>query len=333
MNSIIAAAAALVTTINALVISDGGCTFKLTSFGGTTGEVFQSADGQNRVGASGLPVATYIMGADGGIFDQNGRGCTLTPQTTQFQCDAGASPTTGFSIACNGELSYNGNSQFLACQTGDNGWSVSTTALRTQTGCVNISLSATSCRSRCLPSSSNRSASFPPSPASPAAHVPSARSIVLQKCSVDLTGTFESPHLIVPVSSTNPDKACGASHNGQVSRSDLGSIFNFDIKPSAAGKTCALVFLFPRQDQLITSSFIISGDANVGFMSLTAAADQNTTYSNAPGMATDYGIFNLCPGNSYTIATFACPAGTTQGFSMRASATDFIYFQDSRPSP
>ena len=289
MNSIIAAAPALVATINALVIHDGGCTFKLTSSGGATGEVSQLVDGQNRVGASGLSVATYIIGANGGIFDQNGRGCTLTPQTTQLQCDAGGSSTAGFSIACDGTFSHNGNPQFVACQTGDNGWSIFTTYPRAQTGCVDISLSAGSCRPRCPPAPANPSASSSPSHASTAATSPSGPPLVIQKCPVDLSGTFESPHLIVPVSSSKPGKAYGTSRNGQVSRSDLGSIFNFDIKPPAAGRTCALVFSFPRQDQLTASSFMINGDANVAFASLVGPVDQNTTHSNAPGVAKDYG--------------------------------------------
>jgi Ubiquitin 3 binding protein But2 C-terminal domain len=333
MKIFIAAAATLIVATNALVIQDGGCTFKLTSFGGAPGKVSQLADGQNHLSASGLPVATYIIGADGGIFDQNGRGCMLMPQTTRLQCDSGASPTTGFSIGCDGTLSYNGSPRFVACQTTDNSWNISLTAPRTQTSCVDISLNADACQSGCPPTPSDPSTSPSPSPTTPAATSPLTPPPAPKTCPADLSGTFEFPHLIVPVSSTNPDNAYGTSYNGLVSRSDIRSIFNFEIKPSDTGKTCSLVFLFPRQDQLTTSSFMISGDANVGFTSLSAAADPNTTYNNAPGVAKDFGFFNLSPGNSYTIATFDCPAGTRQGYSMTGPNTDFIYFQDSRPSP
>lgn len=50
-----------------------------------------------------------------------GRGCILTPPTTQFQCDVGATPTPGFAVGCDGTITENGNSAFWICPTGDNG--------------------------------------------------------------------------------------------------------------------------------------------------------------------------------------------------------------------
>lgn len=93
--------------------------FQLTATGGPGGVVGQLSDGQNRIG-QGLPAATYCID-NGAITDGNGRGCILTPPTTQFQCDTGAAPTGGFSIDCNGELNYEGNPTFKSCPTGDNG--------------------------------------------------------------------------------------------------------------------------------------------------------------------------------------------------------------------
>jgi Ubiquitin 3 binding protein But2 C-terminal domain len=310
---------ALIAGASALVIHDGGCTFTLTAAGGVSGQLSQLGDGQNRVGASGLAVATYIIGAEGGIFDQDGRGCILMPSTTQFRCDAGAGPTIGFSIGCDGTLSYNGDSTFVACQTGDNGLNVYTTAGLGQTSCIDITLNADSCHAECAPPAP------PPPPSSPP---PTPKT-----CPADLSGTYEFPHLIVPISSSNPDRAYGTSYNGQVSRSDTRTIFNFDIPAVDAGKTCSLVFLFPRQDQLQTSAFTISGDGNVGFASLAGVVHQGTTYNSVPPVAQDYGIFSLSPGRSYSVATFDCPAGTTQSYSMTAAGTDFHYFQDYNPSP
>lgn len=329
---------ALTAGVKARVIQDGGCTFKLTAAGGASGQVSQLGDGQNRVGAYGLPVAAYAIGVDGGIFDQNGRGCILTSPTTQLQCDSGASPTTGFSIGCDGILSYSGNSHFVACQTGDNGWNVYTTAGLGQTGCVDITLNADSCHSGCTspsPPSIPLPSTYPSSPPAtpPSSPSPSSPPPTPKTCPADLSGTYEFPHLIVPVSSSNSNKAYGASYNGQVSRSDIRTIFNFDIPAVDAGKTCSLVFLFPRQDQLQTSSFTISGDGNVGFASLAGEVNQRTTYNSAPGVAKDYGSFTLSPGRSYTVATFDCPASTTQSYSMTATGTDFHYFQDYNPSP
>ena len=316
---------ALIAGVNTLVVYDSRCNFKLAAAGGASGQISQLGDGQNRVGASGLPVATYSIGADGGILDQNGRGCILTPPTTQLQCDAGASPTAGFSIGCDGTMSYNGKSHFVACQTGDNGWNIYSTAGPGQTGCVNITLVADSCHPGC-PSVQ------PSSPALPSESLPSPPP-ASKTCPADPTRAFEFPHLIIPVSSKNPDKAYGTSYNGQVSRSDIRSFFNFDIPASYAGKICSLVFFFPRQDQLVTSSFAISGDAKVGFASLAGIVNQATTHANAPGVAKDYGIFDMQPGTSHVVATFDCQAGTTQSYSMAAPDTDFLYFQDYNPPP
>lgn len=309
----------------ALVVREDGCTFRLTGAGGTSGPISQLADGQNRAGASGLHTPTYTIGANGAITDEDGRGCILTAPTTQFQCDLGASPIIGFSIGCDGRLSHNGSTQFLACQTGDNGWNIYTTAGLGQTGCVDITLNADSCHSNCPQS--------PPLPSIPSPPPLPPRPPVAKVCPTDLSATFEFPHLIVPVSSANPDKVYGNSYNGRLTRSDIRTLFNFDIPTSYAGKTCSLVFLFPRQDQLITSAYSINGDGNVGFASLGGVATQETTHNNAPGVGQDYGVFNLAPGNSYRVATFDCPAGTTQSYSMTARETDFHYFQDFNPSP
>ncbi|KAG9525196.1 hypothetical protein KCV07_g1540, partial [Aureobasidium melanogenum] len=129
----------------ATLVARDQCCFSLTAAGGKTGAVGQLGDGQNRIGqTSGLATgsATYCIN-NGGLTDENGRGCILTPPTTQFQCDVGASPTTGFAVNSNGDLTYNGSTQFYACATGDNGgYNIYTTTTGAETGCVAITLSS-----------------------------------------------------------------------------------------------------------------------------------------------------------------------------------------------
>ncbi|KAH0172218.1 hypothetical protein KCU67_g1822, partial [Aureobasidium melanogenum] len=129
----------------ATLVARDQCCFSLTAAGGKTGAVGQLSDGQNRIGqTSGLATgsATYCIN-NGGLTDENGRGCILTPPTTQFQCDVGASPTTGFAVNSNGDLTYNGSTQFYACATGDNGgYNIYTTTTGAETGCVAITLSS-----------------------------------------------------------------------------------------------------------------------------------------------------------------------------------------------
>ena len=305
--------ASLLAIANALVMRQPDCTFSLTAHGSASGSVTQLPDGQNRIGTTGLPPVIYTIRANGGIYDQQGRACITTPPTTQLQCDVGGSPTTGFSIGCDGTFFYQGSSHFVACQTGDNGLNIYTTSGLGQSGCVDITLKASACQSGCPP----------PAPQAP------------QACPAALTGTWEYPHLIVPVSSQKPHDAHGTSLTGEVSGHDISSIFTFDIPASDAAKTCTLVFLFPLQSQLTTSSFTISGDGQVWFAQLAGVASGTTSYATAPEVAHNYGSLTLVPGNTYTVATFECPAGKSVAYSMAATTgnAEFKFFQDFNPSP
>lgn len=130
-----------------------------------------------------------------------------------------------------------------------------------------------------------------------------------------------------------PNRAYGTSYFGAVN-STTCSIFNFDIPQSYSGHTCTLVFLFPTQAQLQTSSYTISGTGQIDFTQRTSAATQQTTYANQAGRQTDFGNFTVAPGNSYTIATGSCAAGQTVSYEMCGSGSlNLNYFQDYNPSP
>ena len=176
-----------------------------------------------------------------------------------------------------------------------------------------ITLQASSCAPEC--------AKPPPPPPPP------------PSCPTNLNGEYQFPHLIIPVSKSSPNKAYGTSFDGEVT-SDVSSIFNFDIPPSYSGELCSLVFLFPQQSQLVTSSYTFSGSGAIDFAQLSSPATQATDYANAPSVAKDLGTFTVAPGNSYSISTFSCPAGHTIAFEMSAKdSTSLTYFQDYNPSP
>jgi hypothetical protein len=153
-------------------------------------------------------------------------------------------------------------------------------------------------------------------------------------CSTNLvSGNFEFPHLIVPIDSSSPNTAGGTQFNAEVT-STISTIFNFDIPASDAGKTCSLVFHFPKQMDLQTSSFTFSGDGKVDFAELSSPATQSTTFNNAPSVKTDFGVTTIAPDNSYVISTFTCPSGQAVAFEMKgAGTTDFTFFEDFNPSP
>lgn len=232
-----------------------------------------------------------------------------TAPTTQFQCDTGATPTPGFSVSPSGVLEFNGSPDFIACETGQNGGlNIYTTNSTDLSQCKKIMLNADSCSS-------------PPAPPS-------------NNCKTTLTsGNFEFPHLIVPINSNSPNTAFGTQFNGTVT-STISSIFNFDIPQSDSGKSCSLVFLFPEQKDLETSSFSFSGDGKIDFAKLSEPANAQTTFNNAPSVSQDLGDITVSPGNSFVVSTFSCPAGEAVAFEMKnAGSTELNFFQDFNPSP
>jgi len=291
---------------HALVSRTDSCCFHLTSNGSPVGQL---SDGQNRIGDNSLPEGEFCI-SGGSITDGSGRGCILTPPTTQFQCDVGATPTSGFSISSNGMLEFNGSPDFIACETGDNGGlNIYTTQSSDLSNCKTIELEASSCSS---------STTAPPA----------------TNCGTALSsGNYEFPHLIIPIDSSSPNKAAGTSFNGEVT-STISSIFNFDIPSSDSGKTCSLVFLFPEQANLETSAFTFSGDGKIDFSELSSAATTKTTFNNAPSVSKDLGEITVSPGNSYVVSTFSCPAGKAVAFEMKnAGSTEFTFFEDFNPAP
>lgn len=155
-----------------------------------------------------------------------------------------------------------------------------------------------------------------------------------KKCPTNLSGAYEYPHLIVPVDSANPTTAKGTSYFATISPT-VSSIFNFDIKPEDAGKTCSLVFLFPEQKDLETSSFTFNGKGGIKVTSITAPATEQTTYNTVPaaGQLTQT-ISSVQPGNEYFVASMACPAGQRIGVEFSSTdGLDLHYFQDYNPSP
>ncbi|KAL2814271.1 PAP2-domain-containing protein [Aspergillus granulosus] len=381
-----AAIAAFAAGANALVPRGNSCCFTLTASGGASGIVGQLDDGQNRIGGD-LPPGQFCIESDGSITDGNGRGCILTPPTTQFQCDEGASPSPGFSVNSNGQLEYDGSTHFVACATGqDNELNIYTTESEDVTKCQTVQLNADSCSGSgtgtgsssgggqsptAQPSStiptispsstgpsvrptppcvSSETPGMPvpgesngvPGPGSPPSQTPTGTlppqssqtpQPSSECCQTDLSGDYEFPHLIIPVDSSSPDNAAGTSYNGTVS-STVSTIFNFDIPASDAGRTCSLVFLFPKQEDLETSSFSFSGDGRVSFGALSEPATPSTTYNNAPSISQSLGELTISPGHSYAIHTFACPAGQAVGYAIsNAGSTSLDFFEDYNPSP
>ncbi|APA07902.1 hypothetical protein sscle_03g026720 [Sclerotinia sclerotiorum 1980 UF-70] len=153
-------------------------------------------------------------------------------------------------------------------------------------------------------------------------------------CPTNLDGTYSSPNLIIPVSSKSPSTAYGTSYFGVVN-STISSLFNFDIPTSYASKKCSLVFLFPTQDMLETSSYTFSGSGAINFKQLSTTVTLNSTYNSIGNTERDFGSKISTPGSWTVVDTFDCPAGEAISFEMSTGGinTNLSWFEDYNPSP
>ncbi|KAH7058701.1 ubiquitin 3 binding protein But2 C-terminal domain-containing protein [Macrophomina phaseolina] len=153
-------------------------------------------------------------------------------------------------------------------------------------------------------------------------------------CPANLSGTYEYPHLIVPVDSSAPTKAYGTQYNGKVS-STISSLFNFDIPASYAGKTCSLVFLLPNKKDLQTSDFTLTGAGGIAISKLSSPATEQTTFQSVPKSAGKVGeVASVTPGNSWVVSSGACEAGARVGYEVSATGgLQLEWFEDWNPSP
>lgn len=85
-------------------------------------------------------------------------------------------------------------------------------------------------------------------------------------------GEFEFPHYITQISASEPDKAFGNQYNGVFTPNDISSIFSFDIPASRADANCTLEFIFPKLEDLKTSTFTYSGGGNFIFEGYNAGS-------------------------------------------------------------
>ncbi|KAI9727356.1 MAG: hypothetical protein M1828_006976 [Chrysothrix sp. TS-e1954] len=209
-----------------------------------------------------------------------------------------------------------------------------------QTSYSTSTMTVTDCKGGC-PSASATGAVSTAAPAQsaapqPAAPAPAASSSPSsgKSCPAALSGAYEYPHLIVPISSVQADRAYGTSYNGTVSQTE-SSLFNFDIPQSDEGKTCSLVFLLPTKDELETSSFALTGYGGLDVKGLSKPATESTTYNSCPSKTGEVGsVKDVTPGNSYVIGSFECPAGKAVGYEVSSTGSlSLDYFQDYNPSP
>ncbi|KUI52584.1 hypothetical protein VP1G_00273 [Cytospora mali] len=127
------------------------------------------------------------------------------------------------------------------------------------------------------------------------------------------TGEFEYPHYITQISASQPDKAYGAQYDGVFTPNDVSTIFSFDIPADRTDANCTLEFIFPNQEDLVTSSYSISGGGTFVFEGYAPGScpGSETTYNNqpAPGPFGAFPAVHLEPGYAYVLDVGPCFVG------------------------
>ncbi|CAD0090906.1 unnamed protein product [Aureobasidium vineae] len=199
--------------------------------------------GQNRFGPN-QSGATYCV--DGGkITDKNGRGCIVTSPEMQFQCDEGASPTGGFSIASSGQIQHDGDSTFYACPVDDNGnYNIYTEPLDNMPKCVKVGLSSAdgTCAAPSSAPASSAPASSAPASSAPASSAPAPSSAPASSAPASSAPASSAPASSAPASSAPASSAPPATTAVSVSvsvpaPSVLTSVSTEQCQPSTVVKT------------------------------------------------------------------------------------------------
>lgn len=327
------------------------CTFSLNALGlDGNPNVRQDTIGQPKIGGT-FPLGSYIL-EEKSLRDSQNHTCIISPNTSQLQCTQGVPQNTVFTFSDDFHILHGDSAKWLACPSagpGDDGSQVIYADTKEdKTGCSEIELLAGGFGCAVLGRPDPTTSSTIAARTEPASYASTAPSTVntstpAVSCPKDIgEGTFQFPHLIVPTSLTNTEKAGGNSYTAYISASNT-TLLNFDIpavEPYLG--TCSLVFQFPYGSDLNpdTPKFYFSGleqqegsNGGLDFALLDGVASESTTFASTPKVATDYGKTKIIPGTNYTIASFPCQSGKTVSYSVSsAGGVELDYFQDSRAS-
>lgn len=147
-------------------------------------------------------------------------------------------------------------------------------------------------------------------------------------CQTSLTGAYQTPHLIIPIAKNGVKY--GSQYFASVN-SENSTYFHFDIPADYAGKQCSVVFLWPEQSKLETSSYSTSGSGDLDFAHPVGHKHMLGKTSRGKNIGS---ISNAAPGNSYVISTKKCMAGRAQKIVMSSTGNlSLSYFQDWNPAP
>jgi glucan endo-1,3-beta-D-glucosidase len=126
----------------------------------------------------------------------------------------------------------------------------------------------------------------------------------------DLRGSFEAPHLVVPIDKANPTTIVGNGYTAQLSPT-LSTVFVFDVGPEHQGKLCNLVFYMPSAlpfADLAPVKIRSPGGISVSRLSSSVATPEIS--ANSVGGATPVGaVPSIQFANQYAVTSMPCEAG------------------------
>lgn len=127
---------------------------------------------------------------------------------------------------------------------------------------------------------------------------------------VGLRGSFEAPHLIIPIDQANPANIVGNGFTAQLSPT-ISTVFVFDVRSEHQGKLCNLVFFMPPPfpvDEWAPVKIRTPGGIAVARLDNTVTTPQIS--ANSVGSSTPVGtVSSIQSANQYTISSMPCEAG------------------------
>jgi glucan endo-1,3-beta-D-glucosidase len=143
-----------------------------------------------------------------------------------------------------------------------------------------------------------------------------------------LRGSFEAPHLIVPIDKADPSKVVGNGYSVLLSPT-VSTVFVYDVRPEFQDKVCNLVFFMPPAapfDDLSPAKIRSPGGIIVSRLNGRVASPDVS--ANNVGSSTPVGtVSSIRPDNQYAMSSMPCEGGQRVAYQIDSTgglAMDFF---------
>ncbi|KAF2742915.1 hypothetical protein M011DRAFT_252201 [Sporormia fimetaria CBS 119925] len=129
----------------------------------------------------------------------------------------------------------------------------------------------------------------------------------------------------------NPETPNGVQYTARLTPT-YSTLFNFDVHPEHAGKTCSLVFYLPNSPHGRWRHYDYKASGGIRVSQLENIATAASTWANVGGVRPVGTVAQLGFGGNL-VTEFPCPAGRTVGYRVDSiNGLDLGYFQMVRPA-